>query len=161
MDLGRLDEVLRRLHPDTERACLSACCALSVDLLFGLDAVEVHSAFTAAFAVIEGSATFANAKVLLARLFSVRADVVSGPLEAMCRLNGTAGQVILGVDPSMLYPGATPGRHAILLASCIASGLPMWATGFLDPVRSGRESFPFCGDATPHPPSRPEHRRIE
>jgi hypothetical protein len=137
MDLGPLDEVLRALHADTERACLSACCALSVDVLFDLDAAEVHSALTAAFAVIEGGATFPNAKVLLAKLFSVRADVVSGPLEAMCRLNGTAGLVILGVDPSLLYPSATPGRHAILLASCFTSGLPVWATGFLGPVASG------------------------
>jgi hypothetical protein len=105
--------------------------------VFGYDELGARSALLAAFGATEGGATFANAKVLLARLFSVRADVVSGPLEDMCRLNGTAGLVILGVDPSLVYDGAMPGRHAVLLASCITERLPAWATGFLDAVRSG------------------------
>lgn len=155
MDLERLADTLRRIHPDAGGACLPACCALSIDVLFGRDAVEARAALVPAFGAIEGGTTFANARVLLARLFSVRADVVSGRLERMCRLNGNAGQVILGVEPSLLYAGATPGRHAILLASCVTSRLPSWATGLLDPVRSGVPDPVWFLDASrPVPPKR-------
>jgi hypothetical protein len=106
-------------------------------VLFGWEVHELEAALASGLHDVEGGATFANAKALLARRFSVRADVASGPLEQMCRLNGVAGQVILGVDPSLLYAGASPGRHAILLASCIAERLPAWAEGLLGHVRSG------------------------
>lgn len=73
----------------------------------------------------------------------------------MCRLNGTAGQVILGVDPRLLYTGATPGRHAILLASCITNRLPAWATGLLDPVPSGTpDPVRFFDPSRPVPPKQ-------
>lgn len=155
MDLDGLDDTLRRVHSDADGACLSACCALSIDVLFGRDAREAQPLLVSAFGAIEGGATFANAKTLLARLFSIRADVVSGPLEEMCRLNGTAGQVILGVDPSQVYAGATPGRHAVLLLSCITDRVPAWATGFLEPVRSGTpDPVTFLDPSRPVPPKQ-------
>ncbi len=153
MDLAGVAGILRRLHPKGDDGCLPACCALSVHLLFGRDAIEAQSTLVGAFAAIEGGATFANARVLLARLFSVRADVVSGPLEEMCRLNGTAGQVILGVDPRLLYAGATPGRHAILLASCITDRLPAWATNLFDlSAREAPDPVSFLDPSRPAPP---------
>lgn len=148
-------EMLRRVQPDADGGCLSACCALAIELLFGLEACEVQSILVRAFAEMEGGATFANANILLARLFSVRSHVVSGSLEEMCRLNGAAGQVILGVDPSLAYAGAVPGRHAVPLASCIASHLPAWAAGFLDPVPSGTpDPVRFLDPARPASPER-------
>ncbi len=147
--------MLRRVQPDADRGCLSACCALSIELLFGLKAREVESRLLRAFAEMEGGATFANASILLARLLSVRSHVLSGPLEEMCRVNGAAGQVILGVDPSLAYTGAVPGRHAVLLASCVVSRLPAWGAGFLDPVPSGKpDPVRFLDPARPASPMR-------
>lgn len=150
MVLDRPADVLRTAGSEADGSCLAACCALSIHLLFGQDELEARSALVAAFGAIDGGATFANAKVLLASLFSVRADVVSGPLEKMCRLNGTAGQVILGLDPSLVYAGAEPGRHAVLLASCFTERLPAWATGFLDPAHTATPDLVTFLD-----PSRP------
>lgn len=155
MGFERFVEDLRTHSPGTGDSCLAACCALSLDALFGQDALEAQAALLAGFAETAGGATFANARVLLRRLFAVRADVVSGGLERMLQLNGSAGLTILGVNPGLLYAGAAPGRHAIVLTCCSGTRLLPWATGLLDriPTRS-HERVTFVDPARPASPKQ-------
>jgi hypothetical protein len=132
-----LDDVvasLRRMDLAREGACLSACCAISVGVLCGEDPVRAQRTLADAFAAAKGGATFGNARTLLARLFRVRSEVVSGRLERMLELNGARGQVLLGVNPRLLYAGAGAGRHAVLLTSTREATLPQWARGLLEDV---------------------------
>jgi hypothetical protein len=126
-----LDEASPRPEGAAARACLAACCALALDVLRGEDAARARGALGRALAAIPGGATFGNARTLLARLFGVRSEVVSGRLEGMLELNGACGLLILGVNPRLLYPGASPGRHAVVLASCPGPTPPGWGRGLL------------------------------
>ncbi|WP_242344232.1 hypothetical protein [Anaeromyxobacter terrae] len=127
-----LDAALAPRNRDAGDGCLGACCALATSLLFGVDPGRSGAALPAAFSAIPGGATFANARVVLARLYRVRSEVVSGSLARMLSLSGAAGLVVLGVNPRLVYPGAAPGRHAVLLASSTALGPAAWASRLLD-----------------------------
>lgn len=155
-----IDRILARLggRHAPEGGCLRACCALAASLLAGVDPLEAEAGLSAALARIPGGATFANARVALARSLHLRSEVRSGALARMLSASGAEGLVVLAVNPRLLYPGAAPGRHAVLLASSSApeqtacpglldrvSALGEDPVSLLDPSRSpARQRMPFA-----------------
>lgn len=132
--LDHLSNAVRPVHDEEwrSRPCLAACCAIALQVLFDLDRVATQMILQAGLAAMSGGAIFGNARVLLARAFGVRSEVISGGIARMLELSGKSGVVVLGVNPCKLYEGAAPGRHAILLTSSSAAAVPAWARGLID-----------------------------
>jgi hypothetical protein len=140
-----------RLGPATAGGCLAACCALAAAALLGVDPGEARRALERALDAAPGGPIFANARVAVARLLRARSEVVSAPLAQVLRLSGARGLVVLGVNPRLLYPGAAPGRHAVLLASAPGPDLPAWAADLLAPTPRGAGTVAFVDPARPEP----------
>jgi hypothetical protein len=154
----RLAALLARLGPTDGRDCLAACCALAAGALAGADPGEARPALERALAAAPGGPVFANARVALARLCRLRSEVVSGPLAALLPLGGLRGLLLLGVNPRLLYPGAAPARHAVLVASASVGSLSPRAagdagrpdlSGSLSPRAAGGEGRGEGGAETP------------
>ena len=123
--------------PQGAHDCLAACCALALEWLRGTNPREARKVLARSLAEMSQGATFGNARILLASSFGVESEVVSGSLERMLELSGARGLVLLGVNPRLLYPGASAGRHAVVLAACSRRPSSSWAGRQLDVAEAG------------------------